>query len=240
MSYESPERGNSWGVAVLVGIVIGIGFLVYFVAQNGGGEEAAPAAAGGPLPPAGQIEVVEPPAAADPTQPPPTPDSTAPETPGEILETLGIGVTAADPGLLVEQIGRNLEAGEIRAAANIIGRQALSDAQLQRLHELAAEARLTLNRERPISEIGELEINRRARWALNLQGNDGSRIYFDLQRGERGWGVERVTLPERTEDGRPPRAVLVDALAITDAFLNAADQALYRAKAQGKNAICVE
>ena len=61
---------------------------------------------------------------------------------------------------------------------------------------MAAEGPLKLMAERPVSEIGELEINRRARWALNLDDDYGSRIYFDLQRNLKGkWGVDKVMLP---------------------------------------------
>ena len=105
-----------------------------------------------------------------------------PESADQILKSLGIGVTTADPALLVEQIGRTLEAGKVRAAANLIGRKALSEDQLKQLQMLASQARLKLNEDRPISEIGELEVNKRVRWALNLSDDYGSRIYLDLLR----------------------------------------------------------
>ncbi len=157
-----------------------------------------------------------------PEQSSPVEVTVEPESADEILKSLGIGVTTADPALLVEQIGRTLEAGKVRAAANLIGRQALSEDQLKKLQELSAQARLKLNKDRPISEIGELEANKRVRWALNLSDDYGSRIYLDLLREQGKWGVQQVALPSVAINGeRPGRAVLVDALGITDAFLQA-------------------
>ncbi len=220
MSYEATETRPSLFLVILVGGLIAAGILLYWAGKRFV-DEPVPSPEPAVDVPTETVEPAPAPVAPDRSRPmPPALDQTAPETADEILENLGIGITAADPELLVKQIGRNLEAGKVRAAANMIGRQAISDEQLKRLHELAAEARLTLRREQPFSEIGELEINRRVRWALNLEDDYASRIYFDLQRDRRGWGVERVALPPPF-DGEPPRAILVDALGITDAFLQA-------------------
>jgi len=140
----------------------------------------------------------------------------APESTEEIFPSLGVGVSTADPRALVEQIAQVLEAGKPKAAANLIGRKALSGNQLQRLQELP---RLTLNKDRPVSEIGELELNRRARWALNPKDANRPRIYLDLLRDEGEWGVQKVILPGEA-GGRG--GVLDDALGIADAFLQAA------------------
>ncbi len=215
--YESSESRSTFGLIALVAIVAVCGILLFFLAKfftssdqvaDDGGEAVEESE-----------EVVRVPGK---LSDPPDPAATVPESPSEILESLGIGISAADPALLVQQIGRNLEAGEVRAAANIIGRKALTEAQLERLHKLAGDARLKLNMDRPISEIGELEINKRARWALNLADDYGSRIYLDLLRNQGKWAVQKVVLPAVAVEGDVPRAVLVDALAITDAFLQAA------------------
>lgn len=217
---DTRESRSTAGLVALVAIVLACGtglFLVakYFTSPEEPVEQQVRAGGGEPEP----EEVVR---VVDELSEPPDPAVTVSESSGEILESLGIGVTSVDAALLVEQIGRNLEAGEVRAAANIIGRKALSEAQLERLNKLAGEARLKLNMERPISEIGEIELNKRARWALNLDDRYGSRIYFDLLRKEGKWGVQKVVLPPSAVDGKPARAILVDALGITDAFLQAA------------------
>ncbi|MDB2674251.1 OmpA family protein, partial [Akkermansiaceae bacterium] len=86
--------------------------------------------------------------------------------------------------------------------------------------ELAAMGDFRLSSMNPVMEIGELEANRKSRWALNFEGEKGARIYFDLMRGNTGgWGVEKMKLPDQEVAGK---AVFVDSLGITDAFLRAA------------------
>lgn len=218
MSYDpyDNEPRSYFGLVAFVSILVICGVLAIFLLKSKStleGEEKA---------------VVESePVKEKEEEPEPTPVSlelkeTVEEPPESIFETLGMGVAAYDPAKLVDQIGRNLEAGDVIAAANIIGRTALSQAQLDQLHRLHQAAQLKLNMERPVTEIGELELNRRARWALNLEW-EGARIYLDLIRKDtKEWQVQKVTLPEVAKEGEIPRAVLVDALGITDAFLQAA------------------
>ncbi len=233
MSYDPYARYGSrkkFGVAALVVAVVVCGGLLFLVSTflgpgdreavaNGGEEPKEAVKALHPLaqPPGGPVGTATAVAAAAAAL------TVEPETTQQILETLGIGVTTVDPLLLVEQIGRTLEAGKVRAAASMIGRKALSQDQVKRLHALAGEARLRLNKERPVTEIGELEFNKRGRWALNLEDEYGSRIYLDLLREQGKWGVQKVVLPSGGRAGEEPaRAMLVDALGITDAFLHAA------------------
>lgn len=142
-------------------------------------------------------------------------------TPAEILTTAGVGAAELDPAILLQKIGDALEAQEIESAAALIGKDALNESHLEGLRSLAEAGKLKLHQLRPISEIGELEANRKARWALNLDDDLGSRIYFDLFRKPTGkWEVEKLTLPPKIEAGSaPPRALFADALGITDAFL---------------------
>ena len=217
--YDSYKSRTTFRVVVLVAVVVVSGLAFFFVARflssegkeaNDSGRAEEPAEVVGVLDKAPEQF-----GAGDVTVPP--------ESAEQILNSLGIGVTTVDPALLVEQIGRTLEAGKIQAAANLIGRKALSEDQVKQLQELAGQARLKLDEDRPISEIGELEVNRRGRWALNLRDDYGSRIYLDLLRKQGKWGVEKVGLPGGPpNDDRPGRAVLVDALGIIDAFLQAA------------------
>ena len=235
MSYESRESRNWMGpVFVLLVLALSAGS-VYFmmrgerIGSGNGGEEQTSGGAdrdGGsgqePLegPDVGPILPIDP----LPPSPGDREEETVAETPAEILETLGVGVKGLDPAALVTQIGRTLETGDVEAAARMIGRKALTADQLARLRTMAGEAGMKLRAEHPISEIGELEINRRARWALNVDDDRGSRIYFDLQRDAQGrWAVEKMLLPSRSGPGETaPRTDLADALGITDAFLQAA------------------
>jgi len=216
MSYEPYESRSSKAFPILL-LIFGLlsGGVIYWM--NGRGEKPVVVVEPAPVEPAGVVTPM-------PEVPGANPEEVVEEGPAEILKTIGVGVTAVDPETLVEQIGRSLEKGDVPGAAKLIGDKALIPEQLARLSAMAAEGAVKLKEDRPVSEIGELEINRRARWALNLDDDYGSRIYFDLQRNLNGkWAVEKVMLPPVLEPGATiPRAVLVDALGITDAFLQAA------------------
>jgi OOP family OmpA-OmpF porin len=144
------------------------------------------------------------------------------ETPGEALAALGVGLALENPAALMAQIAESLQAGEVAAAIRLIGKEGLAADQAELLAKLTRESRIKLRAQNPIQEVGELEINRRGRWALNLEDHE-RRIFFDLLRGpDRKWRVERVMVPEiGVQEGGVPRAVLVDSLGIADAFLQA-------------------
>lgn len=134
------------------------------------------------------------------------------------------GVIAGDetPQRVVERIGRAIETGDAAAVERLIGPGVLSDAQRARLRQLIAGSRLRLRETGPVREVGEIEVDRLARWALEFDAADGAAqpLYFDLRREGGKWRVERVTLPE--DDGGPPRALLADSLGIADLFAQAA------------------
>jgi OOP family OmpA-OmpF porin len=161
-------------------------------------------------------------------------DTTAPPDPTgpEILADLGVGVTSPDPAKLVEQIGRALEKGDLQSVARLIGRDALDDKSIERLRQMAVERPLRLQPAKPFSEVGELKLNEQTRWSLNLEGAaEDQRIFLDLIKKPDGWHVGRLVLPPAA--GEPvERAVLVDALGITDAFVQAV-MAQNFARAQG-------
>ncbi|MDE0826780.1 MAG: OmpA family protein [Akkermansiaceae bacterium] len=224
-SYESYESRSSKAFPLILAAIVAIGYVVFLLVKGMGQKPEETGDTGNP---SGAPEVVEPKIPGPiviPDAPGEDPKETVKEESAEeILKRLGVGVSAVDPEALVEQIGRTLEKGEVAEAAKMIGSRALTPDQLARLREMAAAGPFKLKAERPVSEIGELEINRRARWALNIDDDFGSRIYFDLQRDLRGkWGVEKLILPSVVEPGATiPRAVMVDALGITHSFLEAA------------------
>jgi OmpA-OmpF porin, OOP family len=144
-----------------------------------------------------------------------------PQDPETALKDLGIGITAADPEELVNRIAKALEAGDIAAIGRLIGKDALDPETSARLKELAA-SRLKLRQPDGIREVGELELNARTRWALELEGQEPGRdrIFLDLKRNGQKWSVEKIILPPAA--GQPiPRAILADSLGIADAFLQA-------------------
>jgi OOP family OmpA-OmpF porin len=145
----------------------------------------------------------------------------APEDPATVLADVGVGVAAVDPGALVAQIAKALEIGDFKKISTLIGKDALDSDTVDRLKALAASS-FRLRQPDGIREVGEMELNARARWALELEGMEPGRdrIFLDLRRENGKWTVEKLTLPPPL--GEPiPKAVLADSLGVADAFLQA-------------------
>ena len=105
--------------------------------------------------------------------------------------------------------------------ARLIGKDALDPETAERLKALSA-THLKLRQPDGVREVGELELNSRTRWALELEGQEPGRdrIFLDLKRNGQKWSVEKITLPPAA--GEPiPKAVLADSLGVADAFLQA-------------------
>lgn len=197
------------GAVVLSGTV---GVLYY----KRGGKDAVPA------PPPAEVVKQEPVPLPEPipaTQKESAVDS--PKDPEAALANAGVGLAAVDPAELLAMIGSALEAGDFEKLGQLIGRDALDEATRKRLARFAARPP-KLRRPDAVQEVGELELNQRARWALWLDGAEAGRdrIFFDLKREAGKWSVQSLKLPPAP--GEPvPKAVLVDALGIADAFLQA-------------------
>lgn len=150
-------------------------------------------------------------------------DTVVPTSPEQTLVDLGLGVAELDPETLLKKIGDSLAEGDFREAAGMIGKDALDEDRLKDLQDLIASGSFRLHSESPVTEIGELEANRRARWALNFDRKGGARIYFDLLRGKTGkWTVEKIKITEpapATPAEAPPQADFIDSLGVTHAFL---------------------
>ncbi len=149
-------------------------------------------------------------------------ESMAPETPEEILKNLGVGFSSADPADLLARIGEELEKGDIAAVSKLIGKGALDSASLANLEALAKNQPLLLRRPGGVREIGELELNRLARWAIELDQREAGRdrIFFDLRKDGGKWLVEKMTLPPALDEPIP-KAVFADSLGVADSFLQA-------------------
>jgi outer membrane protein OmpA-like peptidoglycan-associated protein len=145
-----------------------------------------------------------------------------PGTPEETLRDLGVGLSAAAPADLLARIGEALEKGDMTAVSRLIGKQALGAENLTKLQALAQGGALRLRKPGGIREVGELELNRLARWALELDEREPGRdrILFDLRNENGKWTIEKITLPPAP--GEPiPKAVPADSLEIADTFLQA-------------------
>jgi outer membrane protein OmpA-like peptidoglycan-associated protein len=144
-----------------------------------------------------------------------------PDDPETVLQDLGVGLATADPEELVNRIAKALEDGDLNGLGRLLGKEAM-DAQTSARLKALAGAPLRLRQPDGIREVGELELNARSRWALELDGMEPGRdrILLDLRRNDKNWSVEKMTLPPGP--GEPvPKAELADSLGVADAFLQA-------------------
>jgi OOP family OmpA-OmpF porin len=149
-------------------------------------------------------------------------DPMPPDTAEETLKDLGVGFSSADPADLLARIGEALEKGDMTTVSKLIGKDALSQENLDKLQALTANGPLRLRNPGGVREVGELELNRLARWALELDEREAGRdrIFFDLRKENGKWVIEKITLPPAP--GEPiPKAVITDSLGTADAFLRA-------------------
>ncbi len=144
-----------------------------------------------------------------------------PENPETALSDLGLGTSTSDPAALVDQIAKALEAGDLAKVGKLIGKEALDEQTIARLKELSATP-LRLRQPNGVREVGELELNARTRWALELEGKEPGResIFLDLRNNKGKWAVEKITLPPGPNEPIP-KAMFADSLGVADAFLQA-------------------
>jgi len=137
-------------------------------------------------------------------------------------EYLGQGLAAENPAELVNRLADALQKGDLDAVAALIGTDnldGLTKSMLDRLEENP----LRLREVGGIREVGELELNKRTRWALELEEpiDGSSQVIIDLVRGEDGWIIERLGMPNGGSDAADPSVSGVDddSLGVADAFL---------------------
>jgi outer membrane protein OmpA-like peptidoglycan-associated protein len=141
----------------------------------------------------------------------------------KITGSLPLQPQAEDPLNLVTSIGNALSNQDFAALEKLIGDGVLNDGMRARLKELSAQQQIKLKAPNPVREVGELELNRRARYALELADREPGRdrIYIDLVKKGGLWEVEQIILPPPAGE-LVPRAMASDALGIADSFLLAA------------------
>ena len=118
----------------------------------------------------------------------------------------------ANPAELVRRIAAALESGDVSVLEKLLGDSRLDDASREALRSLLA-AKPRLAQGGGIREMGELELNKRTRWVLALEG--GGRMVLDLINDAGLWSVEKFVLP--AQEG--VTTAQDDSLAVADAFL---------------------
>ena len=137
------------------------------------------------------------------------------QTPEQILENLGVGLETADPSDLLNQISEALNKGDMTEVSKLIGKDAMNTKTFALLNALAKQPHI-------FREIGEIELNQRTRWALEIGGGDSEKqqIHFDLKKDNGKWKIEKISLPEGQVDP-DKKASTIDPLNLADTFLQA-------------------
>ncbi|MCX6845505.1 MAG: OmpA family protein [Verrucomicrobia bacterium] len=149
-----------------------------------------------------------------PAEPAPSAEPIAPEAPPT---QAAIVVSDANPAELVKRIAAALESGDISVLEKLLGDSRLDDASREALRDLLA-SKPRLAQGGGIREVGELELNKRTRWVLELEG--GGRMVLDLINNDGLWSVEKFVLPA-SDGATTGQATADDSLAVADGFLQA-------------------
>jgi OOP family OmpA-OmpF porin len=148
-------------------------------------------------------------------------------TPGDLENSakrpknVGGEYSTTDPAELVAQVGKALESGDLELISRFMGKDALDPSTLERLKALSAGS-IKIRQPDGIREVGEVELNVRSRWSLELEGKEAgrNRIYLDLRRVTGKWKVEKLTLPPASDEPNA-KVAFADSLGAADAFLQA-------------------
>lgn len=152
------------------------------------------------------------------TKPPAIPGLEQPlpsQTPEQILENLGVGLATSDPADLLKTISEALKKGDMAEVSKLIGKDAMNADTF---------ALLLAHAKKPQSfrEVGEIELNKRTRWALEMEdsGSEKQQIHFDLKLENGKWKIEKISVPE-TKPDPDKKASVIDPLNLADAFIQA-------------------
>ena len=141
----------------------------------------------------------------------PVPD----QTPEEILANLGVGLASVNPIDLLNQISDALNKGDMTKVSTLVGKDAMNVETFKLLQALTKQPLA-------IREIGEIELNKRARWAFET-GEDNSnkkQIHFDFVEENGKWKIEKISSPDTKIDPNKNESI-VDPLNLADTFVQA-------------------
>lgn len=152
------------------------------------------------------------------TKPPAIPGLDQPlptQTPEQILENLGVGLATSNPSDLLNQISEALKKGDMAEVSKLIGKDAMNAETFALLNAIAKKPQ-------SFREMGEIELNKRTRWALEItdNGSEKRQIHFDLKQENGKWKIEKISIPEAKLDP-DKKASVIDPLNLADTFIQA-------------------
>lgn len=131
------------------------------------------------------------------------------------LNGIALAQLDKDPAALVGGIAAALEKDDMAAFSKLLG-GTVDDNALRHLQEFAARQR-ALGRKAQVREVGEQELNKRTRWAIEYgEGDKRQSLYLDLKRVGEKWTVDKITL---SSNANAPASN--DPLAVAEVFLQA-------------------
>ena len=144
------------------------------------------------------------------------------ETQEQLMARYGLNRVEEDPAAIAHALARLTQGREAKMLELMLQHNILPGEAGKALSEVIEKGGYKLNAENPVTEIGEIQRNKKVRWALNLE--DGSRVLVDMEKDEKGkWRVTRISLPAsgsgQKNDPLAPESN--DALGIIDAFMHA-------------------
>lgn len=144
-------------------------------------------------------------------------------------QELGLKPTARTADELVGRIAQAIAAGDSDRAIQLIGEQHLTAEAREQLVELSRQT-LRLIPGNGIQEIGELELNRRSRWAIEFENAAGEkqRLLLDLTKTDGEWSVDSIK-PSLAPNAEAKDTQAHDSLDISDAFVRAVVQQNFEA-----------
>lgn len=137
----------------------------------------------------------------------------------------------SEPQRLMDELANLIERGAIDELRGLAADGVGISNDLSRLMALTREQNFKLARDHKAIEVGEIERNRRVRWALPFTDEDTRtvRVEFDLVVGEDGiWRLESIEVPDSEQEAQGAGMVVeLDALGVVDRFIMAAQNLEY-------------
>jgi outer membrane protein OmpA-like peptidoglycan-associated protein len=132
-----------------------------------------------------------------------------------------VAASDANSAELVKRVAAAIQSGNMPALTKLVGEKCLDDAG-RNLCIALLSSMSRLKQPLEFREIGELELNKRSRWAIGLVGRDmnRNRIVLDLKQERALWSVEKIILPP-IDGVQSLQNVAADSLDVADGFLQA-------------------
>ena len=153
------------------------------------------------------------------------PSVTIPETPEQLMVKYDLIRVHDAPLNLMQAMAKLTESADLQMLALMGEKNILPKKSLEALKVFLEKGQYKLDAQNPFSEVGEIERNKKIRWALNLAS--GGRILVDMIQDDNGqWNIEQINVPaenssDPAQNNHPFSVDKNDALSLIDGFIQA-------------------